>query len=119
MKRILLLILSLGFFAGATYAHNGMVHIMGTVTSMSDTSISVKAMNGTMQTIALTSATKYLRGDAFVTPKSLLKYSMQVRLDPKTGDAKASPIGNQSLLGHSRATAVWSKPARRSFSTSS
>lgn len=28
MKRILLLILTLGLFAGAAYAHNGMEHVM-------------------------------------------------------------------------------------------
>ncbi len=71
MKRILLLILSLGLFAGAAYAHNGMVHVMGTVTAMTDTSVSVKAINGTMQTVALTGDTKYLRGDAVVTAKDI------------------------------------------------
>ena len=71
MKRLLLLILSLGVFAGAAYAHNGMVHVMGTVTAMTDTSISVKAMDGKIQTVALTSGTKYLRGETSVTIKEI------------------------------------------------
>jgi hypothetical protein len=61
MKRTFLLILTLGLFAGAAYAHNGMVHVMGTVTAVTDNSISAKAMNGAVQTVALTSDTKYLR----------------------------------------------------------
>lgn len=71
MKRILILILTLGLFAGAAYAHNGMVHVMGTVTAITDTGISVKAMNGTIQTIALTGNTKYQRGDDSITPKDI------------------------------------------------
>ncbi len=71
MKRIFLFILSLGLFAGAAYAHNGIFHVMGTVTAMTDTSISVKAMDGKLQTVALTSGTKYLRGETAVTLKDI------------------------------------------------
>lgn len=71
MKRFLLLILSFSFFAGAAYAHNGMVHVMGTVTAMTDTSISVKAMDGKIQTVALTGGTKFLRGETAVTLKDI------------------------------------------------
>ena len=71
MKRILLFILTISLFAGAAYAHNGMVHVMGTVTAVTDTSISVKAMNGTVQTVALTGNTKYLRGDAAIAPRDI------------------------------------------------
>ncbi len=44
---------------------------MGTVTAMTDTGISVKAMNGKVQTVAFTSGTKYLRGETFVTLKDI------------------------------------------------
>lgn len=71
MKRLLLIILTLGLFAGVAYAHNGMVHVMGTVTALTDTSISVRAMNGTVQTVALTGDTKYLRGAAAVAAKDI------------------------------------------------
>lgn len=71
MKRFLLLILTLGLFAGAAHAHNGMVHVMGTVTAMTDTSISVKATDGSVQTVAVTNTTKYLRGDTAVTLKDV------------------------------------------------
>lgn len=67
MKRILLLLLSFSLFAAVAYAHNGMVHVMGTVTAVTDTSISVKAMDGKVQTVAVTSGTKYLRGETHAT----------------------------------------------------
>jgi phosphomannomutase len=71
MKRVLLLILTFGLFAGAAYAHNGMEHVMGTVTAMTDSSVSVKTMNGTVQTVALTGETKFLKGDAAITLKDI------------------------------------------------
>ena len=71
MKRLLVLILTFGLFAGVADAHNGMEHVMGTVTAMTDTSVSVKTMNGTVQTVALTSDTKFLKGDAAITPKDI------------------------------------------------
>ncbi len=71
IKRLLVLILSFGLFAGAAYAHNGMVHVMGTIVAMTDSSISVKAKNEKVQTVALTSGTKYLRGETSVTLKDI------------------------------------------------
>lgn len=71
MKRLLLLILTFGLFAGAAYAHNGMIHVMGTVTAMTDTSISVKAMDGKVQTVAVSADTKYLKSDAAVSLKEI------------------------------------------------
>ena len=71
MKKLLLLILTLGLFAGAAYAHNGMEHVMGTVTAMTDSSISVKTMNGTVRTVVLSKDTKFLKGDAAITMKQI------------------------------------------------
>ena len=71
MKRLLLLILTLGIFSGAVYAHNGMVHVMGTVTSINETSVSVKAVDGKVQAVVLISGTKYLRGETAVTLKDI------------------------------------------------
>ena len=71
MKRLLLLILTLGIFSGAVYAHNGMVHVMGTVTAINETSISVKAVDGKVRAVALTSGTKYLRRETAVTLKDI------------------------------------------------
>ena len=71
MKRILLLILTFGLFAGAAYAHNGMIHVMGTVTAITDTSISVKAMDGKVQTVTVSGDTKYLKSDAAVGLKDI------------------------------------------------
>lgn len=71
MKRLLLLILTFSLFAGAAYAHNGMQHVMGIVTAMTESSVSVKTMHGTVQTVALTSDTKFLKGDAAITMQDI------------------------------------------------
>ena len=71
MKKLWLLILTLGLFAGAAYAHNGMEHVMGTVTAITDSSVSVKTMNGTVQTVVIASDTKFLKGDAAIPIKDI------------------------------------------------
>jgi hypothetical protein len=71
MKKLLTLILALGFFVGSAYAHNGMQHVMGTVTAVTDKTVSVKTMDGTVQTVAVSPDTKYLRGDAGISLKDI------------------------------------------------
>ena len=44
---------------------------MGTVTAMTDTSISVKAMDGKVQTVTVSGNTKYLKSDAAVSLKDI------------------------------------------------
>lgn len=71
MKRLFLMILTSGLFATTAHAHNGMIHVMGTVTSISDTSISVKGADGKIQTVAFTPTTKFLRGDTTIAAKDI------------------------------------------------
>ena len=71
MKRLLLMILALGLFSTAAFAHNGMIHIMGTVTAVADNSISVKGADGKIQKAVLAATTKFLRGDKTVTVKDI------------------------------------------------
>jgi hypothetical protein len=61
MKRLFLMILTLGLFATTAYDHKSMHHVMGTVTSITDTSISVKGADGKIQTVAFAPTTKFLR----------------------------------------------------------
>lgn len=71
MKRLFLMILTLGLLATTAYAHNGMIHVMGTVTSISDTSISVKGADGKIQTVAFAPTTKFLRGERVIAAKDI------------------------------------------------
>ena len=71
MKRLLVLVLTLGVFAGAAYAHNGMQHVMGTVSAITPSNITVKATDGSTQTVLLSSDTKYLKGTQVITAKDI------------------------------------------------
>lgn len=71
MKRLLLVLLTLGLCASTAYAHNGMTHVMGTVTSITDTSISVKGADGKIQTVAFTPTTKFVRGMTAIAAKDI------------------------------------------------
>jgi hypothetical protein len=71
MKRLLVIILGLGIVATMAYAHNRMIHVMGIVTSVSDTSISVKGADGKTQTVAFAATTKFLRGETPIAAKDI------------------------------------------------
>ena len=62
MKRLLAVLLMVGLFAGVAYAHNGMIHVLGTVAAISDTSVTVNTPEGKAQTVVLNGETKYLKG---------------------------------------------------------
>jgi hypothetical protein len=46
-----------------TFAHGGMEHIMGTVTAISDHSLSVKTSNGAVTAVEFDSETRFTKGD--------------------------------------------------------
>lgn len=62
MRRLWILVLALISTAGVAFAHNGMIHVMGTVTAITSSSITVKATDGKTATVVLASTTKYERG---------------------------------------------------------
>jgi hypothetical protein len=71
MKRLLAVLLALGLMAGVAGAHNGMIHVMGTISSITGTSITVDTTDGKTQTVTLTSDTKYARMDTNITIKDI------------------------------------------------
>ena len=68
MKRLFFLVV-LVLFTRVSYAHNGMQHIMGTVTAITGTSITLKTSDGHVRTVALTGATKYSQSGGLATIK--------------------------------------------------
>ena len=71
MKRLLLMILTLGLFTTAAFAHNGMIHFMGTVTALTDNSISVKGTDGKTQTAVVAATTKFTKAEKTVAIKDI------------------------------------------------
>jgi Cu/Ag efflux protein CusF len=71
MKKLFGTIVAIILIAGVAYAHGGMEHIMGTVVSMTDNSITVKTMAGKTQTVSTTADTKYTQMDKPVAMKDL------------------------------------------------
>ena len=71
MKRLLVAPLALVLSVSA-FAHNGMEHVMGTIASITPTSIAVKsAKDGTITPVMTDSKTMYMRGKAMITPKDI------------------------------------------------
>jgi hypothetical protein len=71
MKRLLLALAVAIFISAIAYAHNGMEHVMGTVTAITSTSIEVNTTSGKSQPVALTATTRYSRTDQTITVKDI------------------------------------------------
>ena len=104
MKRLLILALTFSLFATAAYAHNGMIHIMGTVSSITDHSISVKATDGKIQTALFTSTTKFTKSDGTAMAKDIQVGAHVVIHATKKGDqliAAEVKVGAMKMKGMS------------------
>src|SRR6266702_2104886 len=67
MKKLLATLFTLVLMVSSAYAHNGMEHVMGTVASITDNSITVTTTAGKSQTVTTTADTKYSKMDAAIT----------------------------------------------------
>src|SRR5262249_48581526 len=79
------LILILGSAIG--YAHNGVEHVLGTITAITDSSITVDTLKHTSVTVAIDPATKFTRGDAQASRKDL-KVGDRVAIDANESAGK-------------------------------
>ena len=72
MKRLLPLVAALALKAGSAYAqHHGMIRVMATVASVTDTTITVDTPDGKSQTVVLTPDTQYTKMDTAITLKDI------------------------------------------------
>ena len=73
MKRLLLISAACFtlLFSALAFAHGGMDHVMGTVTAVTDHSVSVKVSDGTVTTVEFDGETKFVKGDAPATVKDV------------------------------------------------
>jgi len=98
-------ILTLIIGSAIAYAHNGVEHVMGTVTTVSDSSITVDTVKHTSVTVLLDASTKYTKNDAQITRQDI-KVGDRVVIDAKeNGDKKlvgvAVKLGSAAHTGHS------------------
>ena len=75
MKRISLILIQLLIctllLSTLTFAHGGMEHVLGTVTAITDHSLSVKTRDGAAKTVEFDSETKFVKGDTAATVKDV------------------------------------------------
>lgn len=102
MKRLLALVLTLGLLASVAYAHNGMIHVMGTVSAATDTAITVTTTDRKSQTVAINGDTKYAKMDTAITLKDVKVGDHVVIHATKKGDqlvAATVRIGMDNVKG--------------------
>jgi hypothetical protein len=71
MKKIPATPIALVLMVSSAYAHNGMEHVMGTVASITDDSITVTTNDGKTETVAATAETKYSKMDVAIALKDI------------------------------------------------
>jgi hypothetical protein len=71
MKRMILFVAIAGFAAGAAFAHGKEQHVMGTVTAMTDDSITVQTKAKDPVTVYTMPDTKYAKSGAAASLKDL------------------------------------------------
>lgn len=91
MKRLLVLALIFGLFAGIAHAHNGMHHAMGTVTAITNTQITVKGTDGKIQSVTVAATTKYSKGTTALTLKDV-KVGDHVAIHSSEKDEKLTAV---------------------------
>lgn len=69
MKKTITLFLSLVLFAAVAIAHGGEEHLKGTITKVTDKSVTIEDQNKKTTEVALAADTKYMKGDADATLK--------------------------------------------------
>ena len=88
-RRMQLIIATVALMLGSAvaYAHNGVEHIMGSVTSISDSSITVDTVKHTSVTVAVDATTKYMKDTAQASRKDI-KVGDRVAIDAKENSDK-------------------------------
>jgi hypothetical protein len=59
MKKLIATFFTIVLMVSSAYAHNGMEHVMGTVASITDNSVTVTTTDGKTQSVTTTADTKY------------------------------------------------------------
>lgn len=83
--------------SAVAYAHNGVEHVMGTVTALTDSTITVDTVKHTSVTVLIDSTTKFAKNDAQASRKDL-KVGDRVAIDAKENSDKKL-VGVRVKLG--------------------
>ena len=71
MKKLIATFFTIVLMVSSAYAHNGMEHVMETVASITDSSITVTTTDGKTQTVTATADTKYSKMGAAIALKDI------------------------------------------------
>jgi hypothetical protein len=86
MRRVITLCISLVLFAAVAFAHGDEQHLMGTVTKITDKSITIEMKDKKTTEVALTPETKCMKGDATAALKDVKVGDRVVVNAKKDGD---------------------------------
>lgn len=111
MKYVFAVVLTFAMLASIAYAHGGMIHVMGTVSAKTDSSITVTTTDGKTQHVVLTEATKYARMETAISLKDVRlgdnvvihatkKGDQLIAVEVKVGAAKMKTMSALAMSGN-------------------
>jgi len=87
MQSVIIAALALILGSAVAYAHNGVEHVMGTVTDLTDSSVTVDTMKHSSVTVLIEPSTKFSKDGAEASRKDL-KVGDRVAIDAKENSDK-------------------------------
>jgi len=103
-QSLIIAALALMLGSAVTYAHNGVEHIMGTVTALTDSSVTVETVRHTSATVLIDPTTKFSKDGAEASRKDL-KVGDRVAIDAKENSDKklvgvTVKLGSMANMNH-------------------
>lgn len=92
MKKTITLFLSVVLFAAVALAHGDELHLKGTITKVTDKSITIEDQNKKSAEITLAADTKYMKGDADAALKDFKVGDRVVITAKKSGDKSVATM---------------------------
>jgi hypothetical protein len=71
MKKLSLVVICSLLLSTLAFAHGGMEHVLGTVTAVTENTLTVKTRDGAVKTVGFDGETKFMKGDAAATIKDV------------------------------------------------
>jgi len=71
MKKAIWIVVGILLLSSASWAHGNLEHVLGTVTAVTDHSLTVKTLDGSVKVVEFDAQTHFLRGEAAATAKDV------------------------------------------------
>ena len=109
-KRLIISALTIVVFAALSFAHGNATHIMGTITAVDGSHVTVKTQDGKTEMVMLQKTTKFMNGSKAATAADL-KVGTRVVIDAKMDEKMKMYTAEEVKIGAATAAKADAKAA--------